>query len=172
MLTNFFIDQGFSFFASGWMQFAAAFGLSFLIMLLFGRSFIKVMHRWQKKGQPISENLPEEHRKKAGTPTMGGILILIAIIIPSILFMPMYNPVGWIALLALIMFGLIGFADDYKKVSSQSRKASNGLSPSLRLILEGICVIILTYLINKTMPAYVPELSLALPFGIIVLLTL
>lgn len=168
MLTNFFIDQGFSFFASGWMQFAAAFGLSFLIMLLFGRSFIKVMHRWQKKGQPISENLPEEHRKKAGTPTMGGILILIAIIIPSILFMPMYNPVGWIALLALIMFGLIGFADDYKKVSSQSRKASNGLSPSLRLILEGICVIILTYLINKTMPAYVPELSLALPFGIIV----
>lgn len=167
MLTNFFISKGATFFASGWMQFAAGFGLAFLIMAVFGRSFIKAMHRWQKKGQPISENVPESHRKKAGTPTMGGLLILAAIIIPSVLFMPIHNPVGWIALAALVMFGLIGFFDDYKKITSQSHKAANGLSPSTRLGLEAICVVILAFLINKTMPPYIPELSLALPLGIV-----
>lgn len=167
MLTSLFLDSGATFFASGWTQFAAAFGVAFLIMLAFGRPFINLMHRWQKRGQPISENVPAEHKKKAGTPSMGGLLIIIAIIIPSILFMPISNPTGWIALLSLLMFGAIGFADDYKKISSQSHKASNGLSPAARLALEGVCVIILAYLINRTFPLYIPELSLSLPFGII-----
>lgn len=167
MLTNFFLGRGLSFFASGWTQFAAAFGLAFVIMLMFGRPFIRAMHALQKKGQPISENVPASHLQKAGTPTMGGILILIAIIIPSILFMPIHNPTGWIALLSLVMFGLIGFADDYKKVRSQSKKAANGLSRWLRLLLEGVCVIILAYLVNMTMPPYVPEYSLALGSGIL-----
>lgn len=167
MLTSFLLDSGASFFASGWTQFAAAFGLAFLMMLIFGKPFINAMHRIQKKGQPISENVPEAHLKKAGTPTMGGILICISIIIPSILFMPISNPTGWIALLALVLFGAIGFADDYKKVVSQSKKAANGLSPLFRLGVEALCVILLAFLINKTMPPYIPELSLSLPFGII-----
>ena len=167
MLTSLFLEHGYTFFASGWTQFAAAFGLAFLIFALFGRPFINWMHRIQKRGQPISENVPAEHRKKAGTPTMGGLLIITAIIIPSILFMPISNPTGWIALLSLVLFGTIGFVDDYKKVSSQSHKASNGLSPMTRLVLEGLCVILLAYLINLTIPLYIPELSLALPFGII-----
>ncbi|MDE6478033.1 MAG: phospho-N-acetylmuramoyl-pentapeptide-transferase, partial [Alphaproteobacteria bacterium] len=167
MLTDFLLRHGYSFFASGWMQFAAAFGLAFLMMLGFGRPFIRAMHAWQKKGQPISENVPESHRKKAGTPTMGGILVLLAIVIPGVLFMPPANPTGWIALIALVLFGAIGFADDYKKVTSQSKKAANGLSPMTRLILEGVCVIALAYMINRTMPPYIPEWSLALPFGII-----
>ena len=167
MLTSLFLGHGATFFASGWAQFAAGFGLAFLIMILFGRPFIRAMHRIQKRGQPISENVPAEHRKKAGTPTMGGLLIVIAIIISSILFMPVNNPTGWIALLSLVLFGAIGFIDDYKKVASQSKKASNGLSPLTRLLAEGVCVILLAYLVNKTIPLYIPELSLALPFGII-----
>lgn len=167
MLTSLFFEHGATFFASGWTQFAAAFGLAFFIMIIFGRPFIKLMHKIQKRGQPISENLPAEHRKKAGTPTMGGLLVVAAILIPSLLFMPLSNPTGWIALLSLILFGAIGFADDWRKVASQSKKAANGLSPATRLILEGLCVIVLTYLINKTFPLYIPELSLALPFGII-----
>ena len=162
MLTDFLLFRGFHFFASGWTQFAAAFGMAFLIMIVFGRSFIRWMHKIQGKGQPISENVPLEHRKKAGTPSMGGILILIAVFVSSLLFMPMHNATGWIALMSLLMFALIGFADDYKKISSQSKKASNGLSPSLRLGLEAICVIILAYLINRTMPGYVPNLSIVL----------
>lgn len=167
MLTDFFISRGISIFASGWTGFAAAFGLAFVIMFLFGRPFIAAMHAWQKKGQPISENVPESHRKKAGTPTMGGLLVLLAIILPSLLFMPMHSTVAWIALLSLVMFGAIGFVDDYKKVTSQSKKASNGLSPKLRLILEGVCVIILAYLINRTMPIYIPAYSLAIGSSII-----
>lgn len=162
MLTDFLLFRGFHFFASGWTQFAAAFGMAFLIMIVFGRSFIRWMHKIQGKGQPISENVPLEHRKKAGTPSMGGILILIAVFVSSLLFMPMHNATGWIALMSLLMFALIGFADDYKKIASQSKKASNGLSPSLRLGLEAICVIILAYLINRTMPGYVPNLSIVL----------
>ncbi len=167
MLTDYFLAHSFSFFASGWTQFAAAFGVSFLIMLLFGRPFIAAMRRFQKKGQPISENVPESHRKKAGTPTMGGLLVVIAIVIASVLFMPCRSMAAWVAIMSLIMFGAIGFADDYKKVTSQSNKASNGLSPALRLILEGAAVIILAFLINHTMPPYIPEYSLVLPFGII-----
>ncbi len=168
MLTNFFLSRGFSFFASGWTQFAAAFGLSFVIMLLFGRSFIAAMHAWQKKGQPISENVPESHRQKAGTPTMGGILVVLAILISSVLFMPTDSRAAWIALAALTMFAVIGFIDDYKKVSSQSKKAANGLSPLTRLVTEGVCVVILAYMINSIMPPYIPEYSLALGAGIIV----
>ena len=160
MLTNFFLNHGFRFFNSGWTQFACSFGLAFLIMLLFGKPFIRAMHAWQKKGQPISENVPQSHRAKAGTPTMGGILLLIAILVSSVLFMPMVTMTGWVALLSLVMFGALGFVDDYKKVTSQSVKASNGLSPKLRLFIEAIFVVILAYLIHKTMPDYIPDLSL------------
>lgn len=167
MLTDYFFNHGFSFFGSGWTQFAGGFFISFMIMLLFGRAFIHAMRTAQKKGQPISENVPETHRQKAGTPTMGGILIVIAILVASLMFMPLSNPTGWIALSALVMFGALGFVDDYKKVTSQSRKASNGLSPLTRLLVEGVFVVILAYLINKTMPPYIPEYSLAIGAGII-----
>ena len=170
MLTDFLLNNNVQIFASGWMQFAAAFGLAFGLMLLFGRSFIRLMHKWQGKGQPISENVPLEHRKKAGTPSMGGILIVISILVASLFFMPMNSIPAWIALSALISFAAIGFADDYKKIKSQSKKASNGLSPSLRLALEAICVGVLTYFINKTMPGYVPSLSIV--FGSSVVLPL
>ena len=167
MLTDYFLNHGFSFFGSGWTQFAGGFFISFMIMLLFGRAFIHAMRTAQKKGQPISENVPETHRQKAGTPTMGGILIVIAILVASLMFMPLSNPTGWIALSALVMFGALGFVDDYKKVTSQSRKASNGLSPLTRLLVEGVVVVILAYLINKIMPPYIPEYSLAIGAGII-----
>ncbi len=162
MLTDFLIERGFHFFAGGWTQFAAAFAVSFMIMIVFGRGFIRLMRKIQGQGQPISENVPLEHRKKAGTPSMGGILMLIAIFVSSLLFMPINSMVGWIAMSSLLMFGLIGFADDYKKISSQSKKSSNGLSPALRLLLEAICVIILAYFINRTMPGYIPKYSIVL----------
>ena len=162
MLTDFLIEHGFHFFASGWTQFAVAFAVSFMIMIVFGRGFIRLMRKIQGNGQPISENVPLEHRKKAGTPSMGGVLMLVAIFVASLLFMPINSMIAWIALSSLLMFGLIGFADDYKKISIQSKKSSNGLSPSLRLALEAVCVIILAYLINRTMPGYVPKYSIVL----------
>ena len=167
MLTDFFINHNLMFFASGWTQFAGGFFVAFMTMLLLGRPFVVVMRTWQKKGQPISENVPEAHRKKAGTPTMGGVLIVMAILLGAVLFMPLNNPTGWIALAALVMFAVLGFVDDYKKVTSQSKKASNGLSPLTRLVVEGVFVVILAYLINKTMPPYIPEYSLSIGASII-----
>ena len=143
MLTDYLLSRGYGLFFGGWTQFGAAFATAFLIMILFGRPFIRAMHNWQKKGQPISENVPESHRQKAGTPTMGGILVLIAIFVGAILFMPMDSMAGWTALLSLAMFGSIGFLDDYKKVTSQSKKAANGLTPAFRLVVEGIFVVII-----------------------------
>ena len=170
MLSDYLLSHGFGIFFGGWTQFGAAFGISFMIMLLFGRLFIRAMKKWQKGGQPISENVPDAHRQKAGTPTMGGILILIAILIGAITFMPTDSLVGWTAILSLVMFGTIGFIDDYKKIKSQSKKASNGLSPMVRLIAEGVCVIVLAYLVNLTMAQYpyVPDYSITLPFRIII----
>lgn len=167
MLTDYFLNHGLTFFASGWTQFAGGFFVAFLLMLMFGRPFIRAMRTLQKKGQPISENVPESHAKKAGTPTMGGILVVLSILLGGILFMPLSNPTGWIALSALVMFGLLGFVDDYKKVTSQSKKASNGLSPLTRLVVEGIFVVILAYFINQTMPPYIPEYSVSIGAGII-----
>lgn len=167
MLTDFLYLYGYDFFASGWTQFAMAFGMAFLVMMGFGRPFVRMMHKWQKKGQPISENVPVAHRQKSGTPTMGGILIIIAALIGSLLFMPMNSMVGWIAICAMMMFGIIGFIDDYKKVTSQSKKAANGLSPIMRLLLEGVCVLFLAYMINRAMPPHVPEYSLALGAGLV-----
>lgn len=167
MLTDFMANHGYPFFLSGWVQLGFSFGVAFMVMLVFGNSFIRFMRKIQGKGQPISENVPLEHRKKAGTPSMGGLLIIISVLISVLLFMPMQNMTGWIAIIAMLLFAAIGFADDYKKISSQSKKASNGLSPKLRLILEAICVFGLAYFINKTMPGYVPELSIVLGSSIV-----
>ena len=65
MLADYFISHGFYSFASGWAQFAAAFGFAFLIVLFFGRGFVRWMHKLQKKGQPISENVPESQLEPA-----------------------------------------------------------------------------------------------------------
>lgn len=167
MLTDFMANHGYSFFLSGWLQFGFSFGIAFMIMIIFGNSFIRFMRKIQGKGQPISENVPLEHRKKAGTPSMGGLLIIISVLVSSLLFMPTQNMTGWIAIVAMLLFAFIGFMDDYKKISSQSKKASNGLSPRLRLALEAVCVVGLAYFINKTMPGYVPELSIVLGSSIV-----
>jgi phospho-N-acetylmuramoyl-pentapeptide-transferase len=133
-------------------------------MILFGRAFINAMRGWQKKGQPIQTDGPKSHFDKAGTPTMGGILILAAIIISGVLFMDCYNPVPWIALSSLVAFGIIGLIDDFFKVKRQSSESfAEVMSPKVRLLLEAAIAVVLAYFINATMPAYIPELSVYVP---------
>src|ERR1700675_2979662 len=66
-------------------------------------------------GQHIREDGPQSHLKKAGTPTMGGVLIIISIVIPTLLWTNLRDPYVWVALLALLSYGTIGFFDDYAK---------------------------------------------------------
>jgi UDP-N-acetylmuramyl pentapeptide phosphotransferase/UDP-N-acetylglucosamine-1-phosphate transferase len=84
----------------------------------------------QGKGQPIRDDGPQSHLAKAGTPTMGGLLILSALILSTLLWARLDNPFVWIVLLVTIAFGLIGFADDYAKVSKQNTK---GVSSRMRM---------------------------------------
>src|SRR5947208_14119837 len=70
-------------------------------------------------GKYIREEGPKSHQKKSGTPTMGGVLITIAIIIPTLLWADLSNKFVWIAMLSTLAFGAIGFTDDYLKVANR-----------------------------------------------------
>ncbi len=111
-------------------------GGAFLTALTFGFIFglplINVLRRTQGKGQPIRTDGPEGHFVKAGTPTMGGLLIVGALTTSTLLWARMDNPYIWMVLFVTLSFAAIGFADDYAKVSKQS---SNGVSGRVRILL-------------------------------------
>jgi phospho-N-acetylmuramoyl-pentapeptide-transferase len=86
-------------------------------------------------GQYIREEGPKSHQKKAGTPTMGGILIIISIVVPTLLWADLRNPYVWIATLTLLAFGWIGFLDDYAKIA---RQRNLGLSGKRKLVYQFI----------------------------------
>jgi phospho-N-acetylmuramoyl-pentapeptide-transferase len=110
-----------------------AFFTALLIGFIFGRPIIDWLRRKQKKGQPIRDDGPQRHIiEKAGTPTMGGVLILGAVLISAFLWARLDNGFVWTVLLVTLCFGLIGFADDYAKVTQQSHR---GLSGKLRLAI-------------------------------------
>jgi phospho-N-acetylmuramoyl-pentapeptide-transferase len=84
-------------------------------------------------GQYIREEGPESHRKKAGTPTMGGVLIIVSIVVPTLLWADLRYPYVWIAVAALLGFGWIGFLDDYSKIAS---RRSLGLTGRRKLVYQ------------------------------------
>jgi len=95
-----------------------------LIGLLIGPFVIERLREFQI-GQYVREDGPQTHLKKGGTPTMGGVLIVISILVPTLLWADLSNPYVWVAMLSTLAFGAIGFADDYIKVV---RKRSKGLT--------------------------------------------
>lgn len=107
---------------------------SMLIAFVFGPKLINVLRSKQGKGQPIRKDGPESHIiAKAGTPTMGGLLILVSMVISCLLWGDLTNPYLWVVLLVTIGYGAIGFVDDYMKVSQQNPK---GFSGKIKLVLE------------------------------------
>jgi len=128
----------------------AAILTSLFFSLIFGEMIIKFLSTIQPIGQPIRLDGPKKHLfEKAGTPTMGGVLILASIIISFILWAKLTNYYVWISLFACIAFGLVGFLDDYKKIYS---KSSYGLKVSTRIILQIVLAFIIVFLIYSTMP--------------------
>ena len=106
---------------------------SALIVFLFGPRIIDSLRIRQGRGQPIRADGPQTHFKKAGTPTMGGLMIMTGIVLSSLLWANWSNVYVWIVLLVALFFGAIGFYDDYLKVSKQSFK---GFSARARLGIE------------------------------------
>jgi len=95
-------------------------------------------------GQYIREDGPKSHSKKAGTPTMGGILIIISILVPTLLWANLRNPYVWIAIFGLASFGLIGFWDDYAKIR---RKQNLGLTVKQKFGLQVIAALIVGFIL-------------------------
>ncbi|AVO36719.1 phospho-N-acetylmuramoyl-pentapeptide-transferase [Pukyongiella litopenaei] len=107
-----------------------AFLTALLFGFVFGRPLIDVLRRTQGKGQPIRDDGPEGHLAKAGTPTMGGLLIVGALLTATLLWARLDNGFVWLVLFVTMSFALIGFVDDYAKVSKQN---TAGVPGKLRL---------------------------------------
>jgi phospho-N-acetylmuramoyl-pentapeptide-transferase len=114
-------------FRSAWAALTAL-----VISFIFGPWLIERMRRI-KLGQYIREEGPKSHQQKAGTPTMGGILINVAIIIPTILWADILNPYIWIILFVTFAYGVIGFVDDYRKLI---KKQNEGLTAKEKFSMQ------------------------------------
>ncbi len=137
---------------------------SMLIAFIFGPKLIRVLRMKQGKGQPIRDDGPESHIvAKAGTPTMGGLLILVSIVISTLLWGNLNNPYLWVVLLVTLGYGAIGFYDDYLKVSRQNTK---GFSGKIKLVLEFAIAAVAVYVVTRVAPTEPPHFStgLAVPF--------
>lgn len=141
--------------ASGAMITALVFGF------MLGRPFIEFLRRGQKDGQPIREDGPENHKtEKANTPTMGGLLIISALTVSTLLWARLDNVYIWMVLFVTLGFGVIGFIDDYKKVTQRNSK---GLRKAVRfgtgLLIAAVAAVI-SMLVHPT------DLSAALAFPV------
>jgi phospho-N-acetylmuramoyl-pentapeptide-transferase len=127
-----------------YLTFRTAFAsLTALFMgLIVGPAIIRQLREFQI-GQYIREEGPAAHQKKAGTPTMGGVLIVIAIIVPTVLWADLSNVYIWIALLGLTAFGAIGFADDYLKIVHHRNLGLTGRSKMGLQILASVVIAVL-----------------------------
>ncbi|HUV70578.1 MAG TPA: phospho-N-acetylmuramoyl-pentapeptide-transferase [Terracidiphilus sp.] len=105
-----------------------------MIALFIGPYVIQKLREFQI-GQFVREDGPQSHMKKTGTPTMGGVLICIAILLPTVLWSDPANPLVWIAAFSTLAFGAIGFADDYIKVV---KRRSLGLTARAKLFWQGV----------------------------------
>jgi len=129
----------------------AASATALVIGLLLGPWLISYLRVRQGKGQPIREDGPKGHVIKRGTPTMGGLLILIAVIVSALLWMNVTSVYVWAALLVTAGFGLIGFLDDYDKI----KKAHHaGLKGRTRLVLEFLIAGFATWLMVRHSGTY------------------
>jgi phospho-N-acetylmuramoyl-pentapeptide-transferase len=161
---------------------AAASLTALLIGLLLGPLMIRKLREFQI-GQVIRQEGPATHKTKAGTPTMGGVLILTSALAPTLLWADLANPFIWIAVVATIAFAAIGFADDYLKIV---RRSHHGLLPRYKLLWQflvgfavGVALIVLatqdtplfnTRLIPPFFKRWIPDLGiLYIPFSALVL---
>jgi phospho-N-acetylmuramoyl-pentapeptide-transferase len=139
----------------------AATATAMFVVFMFGPSIIAALRLKQGKGQPIREDGPQSHLlTKKGTPTMGGLMIISGVLISTLLWANLANPYVWVVLGVTVGFGLIGFYDDYLKVTKQSHK---GFSGRARLTAEAIIALAACYAISRIgTPALATKL--ALPF--------
>jgi phospho-N-acetylmuramoyl-pentapeptide-transferase len=132
-----------------------------IISLLCGPAFIRWLKAHQVEGQPIRDDGPESHLlTKIGTPTMGGLLILIAFVVSTLLCMPLSNPYLWPTLLVVIAFGAIGSVDDWMKLR---RRSHNGMSARMKMGMQLVVGFIATLAFVQLSPESL-RYGVAVPF--------
>ena len=132
-----------------------------IVSFVCGPYIIRLLKSYQTEGQPIREDGPEGHiLTKAGTPTMGGFMILLALVLATLLWADLRNGYIWAALVVTVAFGLIGFFDDYAKVSLNNSK---GIPGKLKLLLQMVFALAVTIWIMSLTSSPLAT-SLALPF--------
>ena len=136
-----------------------AFITSLIFGFVFGKPLINLLRRKQGRGQPIRTDGPESHFSKAGTPTMGGAMILGALLVSTVLWARLDNMFVWVVLFVTVSFGIIGFADDYAKVSKQN---TTGVSSKVRLGLGFIIALIASIAASQLHPGGL-SLQVAIP---------
>lgn len=136
-----------------------AFITSLIFGFVFGKPLINLLRRKQGQGQPIRTDGPESHFSKAGTPTMGGAMILGALLVSTVLWARLDNMFVWVVLFVTVSFGIIGFADDYAKVSTQN---TTGVSSKVRLGLGFIVALIASIAASQLHPGGL-SLQVAIP---------
>ncbi|WP_102958936.1 phospho-N-acetylmuramoyl-pentapeptide-transferase [Mangrovicella endophytica] len=139
---------------------ASAMITGFIVVFLFGPAIIAALRIRQGKGQPIRADGPQTHFKKAGTPTMGGLMILSGVLAATLIWADLSNLYVWTVLLVTVGFGAIGFYDDYLKVTKQSHKGFSGKSRlALEFLIAGVSSALVVYAGTGTFAS-----SLAFPF--------
>ena len=132
-----------------------------LIMLLMGPMFIQWLKKKHPQGQPIRDDGPQSHIiDKAGTPTMGGVLILFSLLITSLLWADLTNPYIWIILLTSFLFGALGFIDDYLKLVKRNSKGVSGKQKILAQTIIALLSVILTISVHPEAIQY----AVTIPF--------
>lgn len=124
---------------------------SLILCFLIAPRIINMLKARQGAGQPIREDGPETHFKKAGTPTMGGLMVLISMTVSTLLWSDWGNPFMWYALLVTVGYGAIGFADDYLKLTKKNTK---GLSGKLKIFGQLVIGAIAIMGIMNAMPEH------------------
>ncbi len=138
----------------------AAVMTALLFVFLFGPAIIASLRIRQGKGQPIRADGPQSHLLKAGTPTMGGLMILSGLMVSILLWADLRSPHVWAVIFVTLAFGAIGFYDDYLKVTKQSHKGFSGRARlGIEFVVAGIACLVLVMLGEKPLSS-----SLAFPF--------
>lgn len=139
---------------------AGAVVTALLLCLFAGPLFIERLRRLSI-GQNIRDVGPERHQVKAGTPTMGGLLILVAVLLATILWADLSSPYVWLAVGVTTAFGLIGFLDDYLKIR---RKQNEGLSVRLKLWLQILAAALAGIAVMSLPETFGFQTTIAFPF--------
>src|SRR6267378_5167140 len=119
-----------------------------LISLLFGNRVIDALKAWNI-GQQIREEGPQAHMAKRGTPTMGGVLIVASVVISTLLWARLSSVYVWTVVIATLLFGSIGFADDYLKMAKQRSLGLTGKQKLLGQLLIAIAVWSVLFILTK-----------------------